>query len=1396
MSRGNAPYKLLSFFLSALLVYQVAAENIPFVLGTTGRSTVHQQALAPESITRKISPEEVETMMRLAQKRRAPGVFNSGLQGFYSESVPVRKSGYDKSVADFHSPVLQDIVSGHIEEQKGKGVMVIERENERGFWDSRKQLLVLKLYKLLQQNANLAFREFLKEVRFRITANNNNILSVYRNPNGLYEIAIDKALFELGDLDIFPFMVLVLNHEFSHPQLHEEISGKAYGPLMREMSSLLTDADLFANWKPHHRRSAVEVMDALKERGYVTDPYKKFLAGPYATVKDKIRQAYLLATNPEVNPVLARRIAALTAETDLYNRHRIPLDFEAAIDTYAGPLPAGKAVSVQEYAEVLNRMFLQLRGVIQDVVIQDLKKYLEPYYLAVSAEEKKKRVELLVGRVIPAMTAIGGDVIRRELERVLAVSNYDISVKCAAARALLVVSSYRSMPMISNPFLAREIVSCLQKLRGSPDFGVSAVVAEDVNFKLMLLGKTRISNPQLYRDIRSEIMWWRLYAQDIAGRHAFGNEEPAITSEEYAYIRNTVKSALESLGDIRETLKCYLGVSTVPKREWKEKNRYLDIADDPLNWSERDMSRVVEVKKEFYFSKDQDAQREIRETVKTSKQLKRALMSLLEDSYFVRESLFVINGVVVTENAVEAVEISYFAKGTQKVNYLATVRTKDGEEYRFLINMVNPRIFTGDVYKDAEKEGKIEREIQYLQLFGSPHVENFGGEWKQQDLVFWSEELLDGVPLRDYLAAHAARGEDAEFKGVWKQTLRKHAEIQFGLYERSARKVANNDCNPLNSNWKEGVGRINDIGDHMAQANLARFIMILCGRTLDLEKEFPELAGTADIADICDGILDALGERTGTELLRTFAEGDENPMLVSPITFRGQDIRAAVKGYLGDGVFRYFPPSISTGPTVSEVERARKYLSDSYMRQLSSIMYISRDLEKLKESPWIWLYLNMKQLELRGGNARLYRAAAELYRYARANPATWQPEETEGLVRHADEVAQRYGLDVREKEVLRTFISYERTLADLSKRIILFHVSKPDARELGAEIDRLSELISKTAVDPAGAYRLYAEIAHDEESSKRMRLLFQRILHAEVMPPELDVHCTLFGILEQFAEFGLVSHASVVALLREMPVSELIRITQYDIQYKYPELLEGLIDRDYKRFADLLNGLSRHDVAMLIPQLAYKLFPAQSFTIEETAYIFNELNPSIIDELLFAMTIARNRSAEWGERWQAWVRGRQTSAAEYENVVLPRIEKLLAEIAALDFNKATKIVCGMFAGLQAEYIAGRSFLGKEEVITPDGTWRYNDLILLLSRLPRELVLNAFRRTYQDNGDKIAIFLNMVRAAGYEKEFDRVKAILDSDERLNGYYEKTMLQQDRMKKKSLDEETAQITDTAA
>ena len=1296
------------------------------------------------------------------------------------ESIPIRKKGYIDFIEKVELVMQKDVVVIRLGE---KGEMVIEKELERGFLNERIKSLIKTLFRVLSMRAQSVYKEFLKEVRFRISENVFNLAGIDRDEAGIYEIVIDKVIFDLPDVDIYPFMTLAMNHEFNHPQLHEELTGHVYDPLIREMAVLLADLDVFERMNEGNKGEVRRTLSLLANKKYNTKPYLNFLDSVDKGVKERIRAAYLLATDESVNPRLSWRINALLENSVEVDETEVIIDFKKAIEDY-------------DYNNI-DMIFdepIKVADILEDVFEQPLICFRDGYLPDIFSSIDLKKQEFggivdvdldsaILDEVIPEMTIVGGNEIRIKLEEILASSDFDMKLKSHAARALLLLSSNRSLPMIRNPFFGRAIVDYLRRVREKKEIVFSKELYDDVSFKIMLLGNVRVSSPDLYREIRSELVWWYLYSDSAAwgldsdDRQKYDEEK----NVQQSVARKMSKLAARSIENIRNNLCDYLGESKVTKRNWKRKNEYITVSNDPINKKSDDEKLIKSVRKQHGYVNDKSARKEIIEDVKASKFVKRTVLKVLEDSLFVREALFVINGVLVKEEDIQKVYISYFARGTQKNNYLARVETKDGKSYKFLINVINPRIFTGEIYKDGFKEGCIEKEKMYLKLIGNPNVETLGCERKQDDICIWTEELLDGVTMHEYVKKHSKLPPE-EFRRFWKDIVRKHVEIQFSLFEKSARKLANNDVNPYNTTWKDGKGKINDIGNIMPDANLARLIAIICGRMQELEEMFPTLQNSAEMTDICDGVLDAIGEVKGNQLLKEYVDGDQSPQLIMPITFRGRDIREEVKNYLKSDVYKYIPKEVQRPATDAEIE-----ISMGLPKAVNFVVYVKRGLYKLDQSPWIWTCLNLKELEIKGMDRPMYKACKDIYEAMRKDYSLSCPENHNVLNALVDSVSVKYNLDQSEVKQLRSSVSYGEAIYQISTDLFgrTLEKNKIKHEKYKKEIGLLSELVVKLALDPSKAVSLLLKLQGDDKIIEMFKKLTDRQDKSLLDPMQL-----VLSILGQLTELDLIARENLIDLFRYMPLEDQIKAAQFS----YPEILEDLITKDYKLFADILNGMSEDIVVMIVPQLTFKIIPAKNITVEETAYIFKELDLNIVIDMILGLTGSRNMEFLWGSLWREWIHDRITKTEYYEQELHPMVGHLIDEVWKIDVNKAVMITQTLINGLDEDYSIGNSFLGRRELIKGN-MQRYNDLILVLSSLSREILLNTFRRMYKTDRDQIIVFGKMLRSAGYKAQFDRILNILNSDERLRGMYVELLLE-DGIKEKSLEEETAVEVDLAA
>lgn len=479
--------------LSAFLTTDIAAHA----------AMAHPDAssLAPRTIFtgKDISPLIKKAQADIYGKRRKTG----------GEGIPIRRVLREGE----NEIPIEDVVTGTV---NNKGELVIEKEFAEGFWNDRKRNLILKLYRLLKKSASQAHREFLKEARFRIVDKSADLMRIYRDDEGVYEIIIDRTLFDLQDVDVFPFMALSLQHEFNHPQLHAEISGKPYDPLVVEMTALLANLDMYADMRAS-RTKVQEVMRMLPAHGFDTGPFEKFLAAEGRGPKERVAAAYALATDPRMNPEIFARIKEIESlPASAEGQPERYIDFKKAQQDYDYRDFPVKPTDITAYGDALEEVFKEPIAAFKKEILPGLfdffnLKKLKPFgYLNKGLEQR------IIDQVIPSLVHIGGPAVRAQLEKILATSDYSMDLKSKAAEALLEISFYRAIPVITNPFFGKEIISYLKQLRGDKRFWeLTGPVTQDIVFKLWLLGNVRVTSAQLYRDIRSEITWWALNTRNI-----------------------------------------------------------------------------------------------------------------------------------------------------------------------------------------------------------------------------------------------------------------------------------------------------------------------------------------------------------------------------------------------------------------------------------------------------------------------------------------------------------------------------------------------------------------------------------------------------------------------------------------------------------------------------------------------------------------------------------------------------------------------------------------------------------------------------------------------------------------------------------------------------------------
>jgi len=1292
--------------------------------GMASGSPDAQSALAPKSITRQISPENITALLKMVKDRKESSA--GELERIVNlrddtESIPIYRRELPAGII---AGTPRDIVFGSVSEN---GAIVIEKENERGFWDGRIKDLGAKLLRKSRRNTIYAYKGFLKEVKFRIVENSPSVLTIERTAEGVYEIIIDRALLEIEEVHILPFLMLALNHELNHPQLHEEFLGKKYDPLLREMAVLLADLDLFSQMPEHSKENARKALAALGSKGFNVYPYMSFLDAHTKSLKERILAAYSLAADKD-----AKRMNELEKYSVTINGKQVSIDFKEAIEGYAYENLQPEPQELHGYIGALERVFKVPLAIVKKSVLPslfanfDLLKKLK--WRKLDPSIKKAIIE----EVMPKMAAIGGSDVRKKLGDILATSDYDMEIKVAAAKALLSLSSYRSLPVIRNPFFGREILSYLTDTRKSDRALLGDKRSfDDLCYLITLIGNIRISSPDLYNKVRAELASWTLYAKDKSAQLKEAAKKRG-RPEDDKNAKRLLQICSASMEHLQQRLREYLGPRTLSAEDWA--------------------GRIT------FNIRPHGAFPEVPDNPKDHEMTADAIRLAIADPSVIREALFVTDGIAIREDDIERVIVNDFAEGMKKINYMAMIHTKDNKTYQVLFNTVRPSIFKGTEPDDGQIRDRVETEKLYLMSMGTPTAETLGGCWERAGVTIWTEEVLNGVTLTD-LADEICSHDPYHARARWKEIMREHARIQFDLYRQSEKRLANFDAHGGNSNWVPAgnnryKARLNDIGDLTVNPEPAMLLEQLFRLSLVIELAHEDaLRDATAIFDLCDGILDSLGEAEGKKVLREITLRQEELSMPSPYSQEEINIRDEVKRYLDKRALSYIPDEVRM-PFSKEVKMASRI---NYADMAGVIIlikeYVSRGFSTYKQSPWIWVYMNMKYFEAGGKGTPLYKACRKLYERIRADNTLLYPEGAARLNRLIDEEAERRKLGLKETRRLKAAASYENELWHISGELLadMFRDHGIQIAEHETEIGKLKDLISAVASDSVNAPTLLYEIGED----RKIKEIFKR-MKGPGETSEVGLS-DILKVVTPFAAQGLIERENIVKLFKSIDETELAKIAKYG----YSESFWELISKDYKRFAVTINRLYRDDPGMIAPSLAVYLVSSKDITDEERGYLLKEIDLSITKEIMRILCTAKDcRGEPWGRLWLE----KRTSLNDYTDEMLENGRSMITELAAVDFNDAVNVVCELLAALDPAYSLNDSFVGKAELVSKGGI-RHNDLVRLICGLPQNILLYAFSRASKRDPGMIQTLLNMLEDAGYLTARDTILQVLSLDRRL-------------------------------
>ncbi|HRZ86348.1 MAG TPA: hypothetical protein P5287_00885 [bacterium] len=1305
------------------------------------------ELLAPSSFTRQISPDEYGTYHELVKTDRdrkgadnATTLLMNDLLGLRGEAIPIRRRDYDRFQDGFVPAVPKTAVSGMIDDH---GRVMIETEADKPFWQDKKKAFREKLLRVLRRNAVASYRGILKEVKFRIVENNYNLVSTERTPEGVYEIVIDRVLFELDDVNVYPLVKLALNHEFNHSLLHQEITGRVPDPLAAEIAVLLSDLTMFSGLGDRYQRDVRRALAALEAKGYVTAPYAAFLEAAGRNMKVRVEYAYDLTTDAAVSPALRRRVSELQKHYRGQNGSRRYIDYRRDIDGFAYSSLRPMPTTLKGYFAALEKMFAEPISIVREVTLPRLFADFDVRKLKTGDAVDLKREKKIIEETIPKLEAIGGELVRQEFERVLTVADYTMDIKTAVAQALLRLPGYKSLQMIRNPFFGREIINHLKQVKA---IGGLTFMPDrrfrDISFKIMLLGKMRVSSAAQYRDIRAEIAWWTLLARNRAAEIEEMALKKQVMVADYRNFKRLHEICIASMESLKERLRDYLGPGTQEEGEWLAKcslPEYPTVLPPTARGEERDAADAFD-------------------------RTRQAVAGALKDSFFIRESLFVIEGIVLQDEAITKVEVSYFAKGESKINYRIAVTTDDGDTYVILANCINPNTFTGFPSFDAKRLRMVENEKLHLMSIGQPTVEIIGGDWNVDGIHLWTEEFLDGKTLDDYVEEKSSLPEE-EFRATWQMLVRKHARIEFELYEKSQRTLANYDAHGGNSNWVEDEwgmvsGRINDIGELTTAPDPSKLVLSLFKLSLKIEADYyKRLKGSTRVADVCDGVLDALGETEGIKVLQAVVAGGEPMTAYLPVHIKKMDVREEIARYLAERVRDYVPGEWLEPLSGDELRIIRDKPNVS-----SYLIFVKRRLDRLRQSPWLWTYVNMRDIGKKQPDTPLAAAAEDLYRAVRADRSLLRPGAVRKLHKAMREIADRHSLGEKDRARLRLAGSYGGAIGELCGRMIAADLANKGgaAGEFPEGMAMLRNVFAKLATDPASASIVFCDMLNRsrdprDDRMKQVRGIFMK-LAGQTDEALFDLTLMILPTVEFFMGDGFISEDNVMTFLRKMPEDELVKVAKYG----FIDILQELIFRDYKRFAAILNRMQHPEMKRLVPQVSYYLVSGEGVTLEETGYIFKELDLRVIREIVLMLAATELNLSRWGQRWMA-IRAEDPDV--YKTAYFPQAVFFIDELAVIDFNKAVDVTCALLRALPADYDIGGSFIGEREIVTGDGR-RMDDLVALLSRVSGEILLNAFRRLHEQGDDgRIILFLSMIESCGLKKKAGRMLDIMAMEEAL-------------------------------
>ncbi|HRZ87753.1 MAG TPA: hypothetical protein P5287_08050, partial [bacterium] len=650
---------------------------------------------------------------------------------------------------------------------------------------------------------------------------------------------------------------------------------------------------------------------------------------------------------------------------------------------------------------------------------------------------------------------------------------------------------------------------------------------------------------------------------------------------------------------------------------------------------------------------------------------------------------------------------------------------------------------------------RVEEEKLFLMCIGAPYVETLGRAATVDGISMWSEEFMAGSILGDHVAANSTSPERI-FRYFWRRTVRKHSEIQFMVYARSLRLLSNDDPNPGNSIWSENSARVNDIGNKMAAPDPGMMIYRLWDDSMKLAGHYPVLRKQTRITDICDGLLDALGEKNGLETLRRRITGGKPSSLPAE---RWQAIVNDISAYISHAPLSYMPPALRGIPSRDEAELYRL----RPRTVMNATIFVRRRLYELTQSPWIWSYIQMKGSMITGMSAPVRAACRELHRRIREDWSSPKPlfaKEKEAL-KLAKEIADAHGLTGDDARYVAAGASYAQAVATICEVQLSFMVAGAGipADEYTEEIKLISSLIAKIATNPAQA----PQTLHRLKSDGRVTDMFARI-HKTFDTAGIDNFSMIIPLLELFDNQRIIPHSKVVAFLKEIPMEDLIKVSQYE----YIEVFRDLLQQAPDRFASLLNRLNKQGLTVGIPKIGHYLFGEEQKSttnykayILKTAFILNAIDTPLLRDIFLLTTDSRFLE----EKLMVSAEQQNKSLTDLQPVLPQAIDLIDCLASRIDFNKAISLGCLLLENLRNSDAPLLTAGQIRELPTPDKRLD-NHLLLLMAAIRPNIMLNVFRQLALRDPAIITAFLDKLDAAGYAAQAKRMRQILAIDSRLS------------------------------